>query len=241
MIVETTALEQPTLERFYRTVLQPSIHAAELMTLEEICDAYLGPGAAPGALLVEDGEPVAGILAELYPVSRVLLIGYLAVHHSRRGRGNGTMLLAKTLPHWQASLQPALTIAEVDDPRFHTTDHKKGDPVARLRFYSRAGARLLAMPYFQPSLRPTFPRVRDMLLISFGIADDAVPRQVLVAFLREYFELCEGKVALTDPDVRTLLDWTGPDPERIALWPLDRFGDAPRLTSAMKPSQERDV
>lgn len=236
MIVETAALNQPMLERFYHTVLQPSIHAAELLTLEEICDAYLGPDAAPGALLVEDGEPIAGILGELYPASRVLLIGYLAVHHSRRSRGNGAALLAETLPKWQASLRPSLTIAEVDDPRFHAPDDKKGDPVARLRFYSRAGARLLAIPYFQPSLRPAFPRVRDMLLISYDIVDDAIPRHVLAAFLREYFEFCEGKAALTDPEVRTLMDWIGPDPERIALWPLDRFWDAPRLTSATEPS-----
>lgn len=232
MIVETADLDQPTLERFYRTVLQPSIHTAELMTLEEICAAYLGPDAAPGALMIEGGEPVAGILAELYPASRVLLIGYLAVHRSQRGLGNGTVLLARTLPRWQAALQPSLTVAEIEDPRFHPADHEKGNPDARLRFYDRAGARLLAMPYFQPSLRPSQPRVRDMLLISFGIAEDAVPRKIVATFLREYFELCEGESALTDPAVRTLLDRAGPDPDRIALWPLDRFRDIPRFTIA---------
>lgn len=231
MIVATSALDQPTLERFYRTVLQPSIPGDELLTLEEICGAYLGADAAPGALLLEDGEPVAGILAELYPISRVLLIGYLAVDRTQRGRGSGTTLLAQTLSQWQASLRPSLTIAEVDDPRLHPPDPDKGDPHARLRFYSRAGARLLATPYFQPALRPTSPRVHGMLLISFGIAEDTIPREVLARFLGEYFELCEGAAALTDPEVRSLLDWTGPDPDRIALWPLEKFCDIPLLTS----------
>jgi GNAT superfamily N-acetyltransferase len=236
LIVETPALDRSMLERFYRSVLQPSFAEAELMTLEEICGAYLGAGAEPGALLLVDGEPIAGLLAETYPSSGVLLIGYLAVHRSYRGRGGGGHLLAEMLQKWQASLQPSLVVAEIDDPRFHHPDDDTGDPGARLRFWDRAGARLLAMPYFQPSLRSGSPRARDMLLIACGAAGDAVPGAIVGGFLTEYFELCEGESALTDPEVLALLDWTSRDAGGVALWPLARFSDLPRFAGA----QEQD-
>jgi GNAT superfamily N-acetyltransferase len=151
MIVETPAFDQATLERFYRDVLEPSFPPAELMSLEAVRNAYLGADAQPAALLVADGEPIAGILAETIPASGVLLIGYLAVHRAQRSRGHGARLLAATLPKWRASLRPPLVLAEIDDPRFHAADADTGDPWARLRWWDRAGSRLLAMPYFQPT------------------------------------------------------------------------------------------
>jgi GNAT superfamily N-acetyltransferase len=226
-IVEAGEFDQPTLQRFCAEVLLPSFPAAEMMTLDEVLEAYLGADPEVGALLVADGEPVAGILAERYATSGVLLIGYVAVHRSRRGRGDGMRLVTTMLPRWQDSLRPSLVIAEIDDPRFHATDIDTGDPASRLRFWERAGWRLLAMPYFQPSLRAGSPRARDMLLITFGIDGHEVPGEIIASFLREYFVGCEGESALSDPDVLGLLDWTRRDSGRVALWPLNRFPDLP--------------
>lgn len=234
-IVDAAQFDRPTLQRFCTDVLLPSFAAAEMVTLEEICGAYLGPEREPGALLVVDGEPVAGILAERYGTSGVLLVSYVAVHRSRRGRGDGMRLVTTMLPKWQDSLRPSLVLAEIDDPRFHAADIDTGDPDLRLRFWERAGWRLLAMPYFQPSLRAGSPRAKDMLLIVFGADDPEVPGEIIASFLREYFVGCEGESALSDPDVLALLDWTRRDSGSIALWPLNRFPDLPRFTGASSP------
>jgi hypothetical protein len=241
MIVEAPAFDQPTLDRFYRDVLQPSFPPVELISLEAVRNAYLGAHAQPAALLIADGEPIAGILAETYPASGVLLIAYLAVHRAHRSSGHGARLLAATLPKWRAALRPSLVLAEIDDPRYHAADADTGDPWARLRWWDRAGSRLLAMPYFQPSLGAGSPRARDMLLISCGPADPAgladpadpageeVSGAVVAAFLNEYFEGAEGASALTDPELLALLDWTRRRAGRVPLWPLERFPEIPRL------------
>jgi GNAT superfamily N-acetyltransferase len=229
VIVRTPALDRRTLERFYRGVLQPSFAPAELLTLDEACAEYLGDNAQPAALLLVGDEPVAGILAEVYPASGVLLVAYLAVHASQRGRGKGTALLRETVPGWQASLRPALILAEIDDPRFHGADIDRGDPIARARFYGRTGARMLAMPYVQPSLREGSPRVRDMLLICYGSLRESVPADVVSSFLNEYYAICEGPAVRFDPEFQALLRWAAGDGGRIPLWPVDRYADVPRL------------
>jgi hypothetical protein len=246
MIVEAPAFGQAALDGFYRDVLQPSFPPAELMTLDAVRSAYLGADAQPAALLISAGEPIAGILAETYPASGVLLIAYLAVHRARRSSGHGARLLAATLPKWRASWRPSLVLAEIDDPRYHAADADTGDPWARLRWWDRAGSRLLAMPYFQPSLGAGSPRARDMLLISCGptgpagavgpagAADDEVSGAVVAAFLNEYFECAEGASALTDPELLALLGWTRRRAGRVPLWPLERFPEIPRLAPSFR-------
>jgi GNAT superfamily N-acetyltransferase len=229
VIVRTPALDRRTLERFYRGVLRPSFAPAELLSLDEACGEYLGDNAQPAALLLVGDEPVAGILAEVYPASGVLLVAYLAVHTSQRGVGVGTALFRETVPGWQASLRPALILAEIDDPRFHQADTGRGDPVARARFYARTGARMLAMPYVQPSLRDGSPRVRDMLLISYGTLGGSVPAEVVISFLNDYYSICESPAVHSDPEFQALLRWAAGDGERIPLWPLDRYADVPRF------------
>lgn len=228
VLIETPHIERVHLETFFASVLSPSIPAEELMTLEEILDAYLGIDAEPAALLLDAGQPVAGSLAEIYPTSGVLLLAYLAVAPGYRGRGCGSILMDHTMQTWQSAFSPALTLAEVDDPRFHPADEGFGDPVARLRFYGRWGARLIVMPYFQPSLRPDAPRRRHMFLIAFGAEGEAVAGDAVGSFLREYVELCEGSDALRDAEVRALLGWT--ESARIELWPVDRFDGMPSNT-----------
>lgn len=228
-IVEAPGLDRPALEWFYRRVLVPSFDAAELVTLDELCRGCLATDHEPGAFVVIDGRPVAGLLAERFPASGVLLVSYLAVHQSYRGRGYGGLLLAEMLPKWQASWQPSIVIAEIGDPRFHAASDETGDPFARVRFWARAGAQLLAMPYFQPALRPGSPRVPDMLLIAFTETEESVPGEVVYRFLHEYFAACEGQRACTDPAVHALLDWTRRDGGRVPLWPVERFRDLPSI------------
>ncbi len=202
-----------------------SPHAAEL--LRELHDGVLRPSFRPeeyvsptvirpeGKLAViacaADGLVIGGALGELYPASGVLLLGYLAVRPGWRGRGVGSAVMATLRERW---LEPdSLALLELDDPRYHAPHPEHGDPLARLRFYGASGVRLLAIPYFQPRLRSHLPRGYHMVL---GVIPPlgttlpaALPAGRVSAFLREYFEDCEGPTVREEEEVQRLLEVGG--------------------------------
>jgi len=159
----------------------------------------------------EDGLVLGGATGEVYPVSRVLLLGYLAVRPGFRGRGVGSVLMAALRERWLG--QDTLAVLELDDPRYHAPHPDYGDPEARLRFYGASGVRLLAIPYFQPRLRGDLPRGYHMLLGVIPPAGEtlppAIPAGPVRAFLLEYFQDCEGGAVQDDAEVRRLLDACG--------------------------------
>jgi GNAT superfamily N-acetyltransferase len=195
------------------------------MTLDEMRAAYCRPGADPSVVVLADARPVAVMLGTWFADGRVLLLSYLSVDRSLRGTGVGARLVGEVVPAWCAG-RDAAVLAEVDDPRRWPADDDAGDPRARLRFYDRLGARLLPLPYLQPSLRPGSPRVEGMLLLRLDRSATA-PRDVLAAFLEEYFTACEGPASLADPPVSGLLERArGLDLERDA-WPVSRWPQIP--------------
>lgn len=218
------------LTRFYRELMEPAFPPAELMTLDELLAAR-SDGGTGGALLHQDGTPVAGMVTEDYLGGAVRLLAYLVVSARVRGQGLGARLLRELRP-----AQPSgLVLAEIEDPRFHDVS-ERADPAARLRFYDREGCRLLPLPYVQPSLRPGSPRVDGLLLISIAPAGDDVDGSVVAAFLDEYYGLCEGEAVVRgDPAYRRLRAAAvgGPD-GRLPLVPL---GDL----EAARPSPDATV
>jgi GNAT superfamily N-acetyltransferase len=109
-------------------LLGPDSPHAEL--LGELHDGVLRPSFRPeeyvsptvikpeGKLAViacaADGLVVGGALGELYPASRVLQLGYLAVRPGWRGRGVGSAVMATLCERW---LEPdSLALLELDDP-----------------------------------------------------------------------------------------------------------------------------
>jgi GNAT superfamily N-acetyltransferase len=191
------------LRELHDEILSPSFPAEEY-----IAPVTIDPKDGLAVIACSAGQVVGGALGELYPASQALLLGYLAVRPGLRGSGVGSALLGALKERWLGA--HPLMFLELDDPRHHTTDANFGDPAARLRFYGRFGIRLLTIPYFQPRLGADLPRGYHMIL---GIipADGVTPPQTVsgdqvTAFLREYFEACEGSAADDDPEVRWLLD-----------------------------------
>jgi GNAT superfamily N-acetyltransferase len=219
-----------------------SARAAEL--LRELHDEVLRPAFRPEEYISptvidpshelaviacdEHGRVLGGALGERYPASGVLLLAYLAVRPGRRAQGVGGAIMTALREQWLD--RDSLAVLELDDPRYHEPHPERGDPVARLRFYARCGVRLLDMPYFQPRLSTDLARAYHMLLGVIppigATAPAALPAARVTAFLREYFELCEGPAVHSDPEVAALLAACG-DSE-VELVGTEDFSKLPR-------------
>lgn len=154
----------------------------------------------------------------------MLLVAYLVVAATARSGGIGARLLSRAAPR----RAPApLVLAEIEDPRCFAPGDA-GDPVARVRFYDRAGSRLLPLPYVQPSLRPGSPRVDGLLLIAIGAPGPDVDGSLVAAFLDEYYGVCEGEqVTRTDPAYLALRTAAlGDEQGRLPLLPLSALDAA---------------
>lgn len=187
-------LGEADVARVHDRLLAPTFRPDELLTLHELRRDFTGPAAQPSAVVLADAEPVAVMLGGWFVDHRVLLLTYLAVDPAARGLGLGSRLLRDVLGRWAAQQPGALVLAEVDDPRHWPADGVQGDPVARLRFYGRNGARLVPFPYAQPALRPGARRVDGMLLLRLD-RTPGVPGDVLARFLVENAAASDGEEA----------------------------------------------
>ena len=222
----------PVFHELYDEVLAPSLPASELEPKEDL-EARLA-GAEPGRTMVNvalhgDGRVVGGVVSEWYPASRCLLVAYLAVRPSLRGRGIGRALMEAVLAGPRAERGPLLVLGEVDDPRVAVDD--AGAALARLRFFDRLSARLVRLPYVQPEVRPGQGRVRMLLLCLWADAavlvdGEAVRAEVVRRFLEDYFVRIEGSPLTADGGPEGLLSWTA-SADAIPLLPLERFDELP--------------
>jgi GNAT superfamily N-acetyltransferase len=222
-------VESQVFNRFYHEVLEPAFAPEELNDLETLRTEYLRPlPGFDGEIALQDGEPVGGALGEHYAASGVMMLGYLAVRADVRGRGVGSALLDDLQPKWRKSFRPTAILAEIEDPRYHKAG-PRGDPLARIRFYDRIGAKLLPLRYFQPSLGCGLARVRGMFLICLDPGLEVVPTAPLLTFLDEYFAFYEGaKTKQTDPEYLALCNQVGAWSAEIPLWPLSRANEVPQ-------------
>lgn len=195
-VVDLAAGDRASLDRLYHEVLVPSFAPNELVLATTLHDSLAEPSAAHVAVAVDEtGSIVGGAVADWHAASGVFLLSYMAVRADCRGLGIGNLLMERVRSWWEAR-DAAVALAEVEDPRHHKPS-EHGDPVARLRFYRRAGARVLALPYTQPEVRPNAGRVGGMLLIVFHIAPhvrvaDGLSSDVLRSFLGDYLVDAEG-------------------------------------------------
>ncbi len=211
------------LREFHDGILRPSFGPEEYVP-----PAVIKLEGDPAVIAcADDGLVIGGALGEIYPASGVLLLGYLAVRPGLRGKGIGSVVMAALRERWLD--RDTLAFLELDDPRYHAPHPDHGDPLARLRFYAASGVRLLTIPYFQPSLRSYLPRGRHMFLgvipPAGAVLPAALPAPRVTAFLREYFEACEGPAVLDDPEVLRLLDACGGS--SIDLAPVEDYGRLP--------------
>lgn len=197
-ILEGEELTGDHLKQLFAAVLRESMPADELISLNDLLQAYAPPDRRDPAAVVTDaaGQVVAGMLTDVYPRSGVLLVGYIAARADHRGHGLGSELIRHCLRRWRTETSSSLILLEIDDPRFHEADERYGDPSARVRFYDRFGAVVLPLRYVQPALYADSNRVAGMLLIALADPSDGfVDTATVTTFLEEYYTACEGAVA----------------------------------------------
>lgn len=231
-----TLVTRDDLEALHRDVLAPSFPPEELESLESLLEGC-AQGRTTALGVRRDGHVVAGAVAEgSGRPGDVMLLVYLAISPGMRGGGIGGALLDSAVQTWVAASSPSLLLAEVEHPDHHEGSEAHGDPAARLRFYTRHGARVLAVPYFQPGIGPDGSRVPALLLTTLHVAPEAVlegpvdaPTAVdarpLREFLTAYLVGSEGSLR-DDDDTRALLtSVSGPsvalvDPAAVAEVPV---------------------
>ena len=93
------------------------------------------------------------------------------------------------------------------------------------------------MPYFQPRLSSDLPRAYHMFLGYLAhrreVAPAGLAAERVSAFLREYFELCEGPAAQDDRELTALLAACGDG--QIELVGVEDFGRLPREAGDDRP------
>jgi GNAT superfamily N-acetyltransferase len=228
--VRISELDEGLFERLYHGVLGPAFPPEELEDIETARSLhYEPPPRVPGLAALRAGDPVGAALGELY--GDIVLLAYLAVRADCRGAGIGSALLERALPSWRKLLSPAAILAEVEDPRGRSPG-PHGDPAARLRFYDRAGGKVLPLRYFQPSIGGGMPRVRGMFLICLDPWRESVPKEAVLAFLDEYMQAAEGSAARTsDAEYLGLRAQADAWPGQIPLWPIARAAELPAADS----------
>lgn len=204
------------LRELHREVLSPSFPPEELESVESLVEGC-AQGRTRALGVRRDGRVVAGaVAAGSGAPGDVMLLVYLAIAPGQRGGGIGGALLDAAVRRWVDEASPGLLLAEVEHPDHHAASEAHGDPAARLRFYARHGARLLAVPYFQPGLGADGARVPALLLTTLHVAPDmvregpvdaptAVDAAPLRDFLTAYLVGSEGSLR-DDADTRALLD-----------------------------------
>lgn len=202
-MIDAKQVSVTELEHVYDEILVRSFPSAELESRADLVEALADATSPTGGLLALNsaGLVIGTIIGDWYAESHVMLISYLAVRSECRGGGVGRRLLAEAFASWRAGFAPALILGEVENPR-HSRPHDPvgfGEADARLRLYGSLGARILAIPYFQPAISRFQPRVNNMLLMVFHadasamIDADTVDGAIVGCFIDENIVRSEGQ------------------------------------------------
>lgn len=211
---------EAVLRDVYDRVLAPTFPPVELGSYASFEASWKTGEHLAWAAIDDSGNVQGAVVCSRYPESRAALLVYLALAPGQRGGGVGGRLYDEAVTAMMASGDIDLMLAEFEHPAVHRGSEDTGDPVARLRFYDRKGARGLALPYFQPAIDGQ-ERVPGFILgvLAERTTDDGrtVDGAGVRAFLLENLRLNEGDVG-EDPATTALL--AAADVPRVQALPL---------------------
>lgn len=186
----------PTYEQLYVAEFPDPDERESLANIERYLDlrseGWYGRNNYHVALLLEDDEPIGGVIADYLATPETGVLEFLVVAGDRRRSGIGTRLL-----EW---IETALAddarrgggrlrgfVAELNDP-FKSPTEDSLDPFLRLRIWNAWGYAKLDFPYVQPALSEDQKPVRHLLLSlkSRGSRPAAVEASFVRGVVHEY-------------------------------------------------------
>lgn len=176
--------------RWYDELLRPAFLDDELPPRDAMVSGIVD-GSILAHVLGDPSNPDALGVGRFHQPSGVLLLEFLAVRPGHRGGGLGARALEAAISTWQEDLTPSMVVGEIEHPWLREADDALGDPVARLRFYHRAGVRVLPVAYVLPPMRDGGPAVPHLMLGVFRVdgrlPGAAVPAAPLRSWLADRF------------------------------------------------------
>jgi GNAT superfamily N-acetyltransferase len=161
----------PALRRIYETCFPPE----ERMAWPEQA-ARIADGSDSALVACNDEGAVTGFALLTDLTSKLSLLAYLAVDGTARSSGVGAALLAAARDHVHRSSRSWLLI-EVE-PADSAADDDFGDPLRRIRFYTRLGATRVATGYAMPNPIPEGSPLVDLDLYALAVNGPAPPPEL---------------------------------------------------------------
>lgn len=207
---------------FYKTIYEDAFPLSDeredpTRWLERMDDGERGPYGVEIICALRAGVPIAGIVFEWYPLSKVSLLTYLAVHPDERGKGVARRLLDESLAVIR-SRAPALILAECEIPERIAAISDRKRAMQRIRTLARLGFNRVAATYVQPALSVEQQPDPGLYLITVLPAGDHIAADALGRFLREFYGVLEQTESF---ELASMLEQIGETPvpvERLDLY-----------------------
>lgn len=163
------------------------------------------------SVIAEDkGKVTGGLIADWYPQCSSLEIIYLAVDPGSRLKGLGKRLLldgtVMILDALGKKSGEANVYFETENPLTVSSGNSSIDPIGRLTFFDRCGAKRIPIDYVQPPLDPSTDWCRNLFLMvlpQFSSAVEGISSDELKSFLHDFFK---GLKALGNVKFDSLMD-----------------------------------
>lgn len=147
-------------------------------------------------LAMEGGRIEGGLVADWYPECSALELIYIAVNPDSRGKGTGSALLKNGLLLIKEAIlaeengRVGNVFLEVDRP-LRSARKKEINPVSRVAFWEKQGARHVPIQYTQPPLSAGKSPATNLMLMTLptgeGASCEEVNAEALKHFLKEFY------------------------------------------------------
>lgn len=159
-----------------------------------------------------DTRLLGGVAFEYYRASRCGLLTYLVIDPAHRRRSLARQLIQRTLVLLQQDASEYGTVlrgvfSETKDPDQVGAHGNAMSPRERLTALARLGARLIDIPYVQPTLAGGSERCRHLLLLAFhpdSTQTDHIEGGAVRDFLHEFYRALGVDTPEADDDFRAM-------------------------------------
>lgn len=146
------------------------------------------------ALKLNDDSVVGGVVVDWYPQSRCFEIIYIVLNPLYRRKGEGTKMLWDAVDLFKSQIDNSSSInnifIEVEEPHNRTIGDCEMNPIDRIRFWEKCGAKQIAFNYVQPPLSEDKNALFGLMLMALPLSKNEnviLDKKVLKNFLVDFY------------------------------------------------------